>query len=74
VKSMADHSRVWGAESPTSCRGMKKERSEFLCHKAKLALFILMNWKLVSRVLGKICEKLECDFGDIISYVGREKE
>ncbi len=27
-----------------------------------------------TEVLGKICEKLECDFGDIISYVGREKE
>ena len=26
-----------------------------------------------TEVLGKICEKLGCDFGDIISYVGREK-
>lgn len=26
-----------------------------------------------TEVLGKICEKLGCDFGDIISYVGREE-
>lgn len=25
-------------------------------------------------VLGKICEKLDCDFGDIISYKGQKRD
>ena len=25
-------------------------------------------------ILGKLCDKLDCDFGDIVSYVSRDQE